>query len=885
MNDTPDALAADSLVLTVNNRLASEMRERYDARQAAAGLSVWTSPSILPWNAWLQGLYEVLLDDGSCDLELLTPAQEQLLWQDIIASDPDTGGLLRPGAAARLAREANRRLLDWQVDDQRLQALGGEDTHCFLAWKQRFDVYLHDHRLACAAQLLPLLTTAIIDGRLGVPARLHLGGFDSLSPAQSNLLQALSDRGCAISHVEPARAQAATTCRVSAADDEQETRLAAAWAHDYLQRHPGRRVAIVCPDLQRRRSQVERILGAVLAPTDYILGRTGTRRFNLSLGEPLAASPLSAHALLALRLLSGSLALDDIGELLRSPFIGGHADEWEQRALFDAMLRQARRPQLDLAFLAAQLQLTTADDAWHCPDLATRLAALKATNDNLPSIDTPSHWAVALLRALRLLGWPGDRALDSREYQEHERARAAFGTLAELGRVRPRMRRGEAIEQLQRIFTETVFQPQSPPSPLQVLGPLEAAGIEFDAVWLLGADDETWPPSPSPHPLLPTGLQRELDMPHASAARELAFARGVTERLLASSGEVIGSFARRDGDRDRRPSPLIADWPEREMPTDAADDMTRACSTPGQLEDLPAANRVRRPDSVRGGTALLSAQAGCPFKAMARFRLDARPLVEASQAPDGALIGNVVHDLMQAAWDEIGDSARLAALDDGQRANLVERHARQVMQDYARQRPDLFTPRFIELECARLATLVGDWLARESERGQAFEIDSLEREQLITIGPLQLNTRIDRIDRLADGSLAIIDYKTGQRVGCEGWLDARLTEPQLPAYCVSAGLSVSATVLANLSREPRQRGFTGISRDPGFARGVAAAGDATVLVGWDELTLRWQAALTTLAEEFDQGRADPTPSDLACRYCDFGDLCRVSELAAETDDD
>ncbi|MCB1772474.1 MAG: PD-(D/E)XK nuclease family protein [Gammaproteobacteria bacterium] len=884
MNDTFYGLDTDDLLLTVNNRLAGELRERYDARQAAAGLKVWTSPTILPWNVWLRSRYDQLLDSGACDLELLTPSQEHLLWHDIIAADPGTGGLLRPAAAARLASEANQRLLDWQVDEQRLQALGGDDTQRFLAWKRHFDRRLDDQRLACSARLLALLTAAINDGRLDPPGRLHLAGFESLSPAQTGLLRALADAGSVVTHFEPPRQQTATTRRIGASDDEQETRLAAAWARDYLAQHPDRRIAIVCPDLQRRRGQVERILATVLAPADYVHGRAGAARFNLSLGEPLSARPLSAHALLALRLLNGSLALDDIGELLRSPFIGGHDGEWEQRALLDVVLRQTRRPQLDLSYLAARLRLSSADDVWHCPDLAARLDALHAIGSDMPATDTPSHWAVALLRALRVLGWPGDHALDSHEYQEHERARNAFGTLAELGRVRARLRRGEAIEQLQRIFAETVFQPQSPASSLQVLGPLEAAGIAFDAVWLLGADDETWPPSPSPHPLLPTGLQRELDMPHASAARELAFAQRVTGRLLASSAEVVASFARRDGDRDRRPSPLIVDWPEHEVPTgdgNAIDVMTLACWDPGHLEPLPAASRARSPDTVRGGTALLSAQAGCPFKAMARFRLDAGPLAEACQAPDGALNGNVVHDLMLAVWTEIGDSDGLAALDSDQRTALIERHARHVMQDYARQRPDLYTARFIDLECSRLADLVGDWLARESERGQAFAIDSLEREQLIRIGPLQLDTRIDRIDRLADGSLAIIDYKTGQPVGCEGWLDERLTEPQLPAYCVSAGLSVSATVLANLSREPRQRGFSGISRDPGFARGVATAGDDTVVSDWDQLTAHWQTALTDLAVEFDQGRVEPTPSELACRYCDFGDLCRVRELVVD----
>ena len=32
--------------------------------------------------------------------------------------------------------------------------------------------------------------------------------------------------------------------------------------------------------------------------------------------------------------------------------------------------------------------------------------------------------------------------------------------------------------------------------PIQILGALEAAGTPFDAIWVLGLDDQAWPPSP-----------------------------------------------------------------------------------------------------------------------------------------------------------------------------------------------------------------------------------------------------------------------------------------------------------------------------------------------------------------------------------------------------
>ena len=110
---------------------------------------------------------------------------------------------------------------------------------------------------------------------------------------------------------------------------------------------------------------------------------------------------------------------------------------------------------------------------------------------------------------------------------------------------------------------ETVFQPQSSIKPVQILGILEAAGMSFDAVWLLGMDDKNWPPAPRPNPLLPAGLQRELGMPQASAEHELAFATGLMQGLERSAGTLIASYAQADADQPLLPSPLIAAWPVR----------------------------------------------------------------------------------------------------------------------------------------------------------------------------------------------------------------------------------------------------------------------------------------------------------------------------------
>ncbi|MCP5437289.1 MAG: PD-(D/E)XK nuclease family protein [Chromatiaceae bacterium] len=880
-------LDVGTTLLTVNNRLATELRARYDALQVAAGRKAWPSADILPWHAWLTRQYQQLLDAGHTDLDLLAPAQERVLWQDIIERHGEPGALLRPAAAAESAQTAHRLCSDWQLDRHPLATLGGGETRTFLQWRRAFETELGQRRLLGTAELIPLITTAYADDVLAPPRCVVLSGFDALSPVQNGLFELMQHRGCTVFQHTSGGA-AAQHQRVEAVDADDEIRLAATWARGQLATRAQSRIAIVSTQLTQQRRDLERVFTEILAPSAYLAPGSGQTCFNLSLGEPLSDRPLVAHALLALDLLCGEQPLNLVGQLLRSPFVGGHRVEWEGRALLDAMLRREGMPRINLHRLRRRLSHLDRDDARHCSDLAARLDALSQRLDELPGSDSPSRWAQHLRRLLGLLGWPGEQPLDSDEFQQLERFHRLFSELAALGKVRARMRLGEAVSQLRALARDTVFQAQSLTTQVQILGPLEAAGMAFDAVWLLGMHDQNWPPTPRPDPLLPTQLQRELGMPHASAARELEFAGTLIERLLHDTQTIIASHARSDGDRAQRVSPLVHDWPavprSALSPQDPAA-LHTACAAVGRRETMPPARASRAPAEVRGGAALLGAQANCPFRAVAQYRLGATPLEEPSHAADGAVLGRLIHELLQRVWQALQTSRTLAGMDDDHLAALVAPLAVATLEDIGRRRPDLFTERFRAIEAARLTRLVINWLGVERSRARAFEVVALEQDQVIELQGLQLSVRIDRVDRLDDGSLAIIDYKTGRKVSHAGWFDERLTEPQLPLYCLQGGNDVSAVVLARVRRDDKGCGFVGLSREPDVAPGLTLPAQVEEGTDWAALLARWQRTLSGLASEITEGRADPTPSPQACEYCPLGALCRVREMLLEDDGD
>ena len=138
----------------------------------------------------------------------------------------------------------------------------------------------------------------------------------------------------------------------------------------------------------------------------------------------------------------------------------------------------------------------------------------------------------------------------------------------------------------------------------------------------------------------------------------------------------------------------------------------------------------------------------------------------------------------------------------------------------------------------------------------------------IAIGGLQLRARIDRIDRLDDGRLVVIDYKS-TAPALSAWEGDRPDEPQLPMYAVSSGTPPSAVAFAQV-----QTGncfFRGFGAEPTPLDGLKAARMEDVLG-------EWRAALSRLAGQFRDGFAPVDPKDHdTCTYCRLHSLCRIHE--------
>jgi RecB family exonuclease len=188
----------------------------------------------------------------------------------------------------------------------------------------------------------------------------------------------------------------------------------------------------------------------------------------------------------------------------------------------------------------------------------------------------------------------------------------------------------------------------------------------------------------------------------------------------------------------------------------------------------------------------------------------------------------------------------------------------------ARDSHDPFDRRFRDMEALRLTGLLVEWA--EIEKGRSpFEVAASERERSIEVGGLQLTARIDRVDRLPDGRVVVLDYKT-TAPSPAAWAGERPDEPQLPLYAISSDMRVAAVAFAHAGAGDQR--FRGCAASDGILPGVKGADDL------DDQIAQWRITLDSLARAFREGTApaDPKKGAATCNECGLTALCRIHEV-------
>lgn len=910
--------------VTPNQRLASRISTAYAIyHNQANNIQVLEPPNVHSIQGWIDRCWRDLLCTAfspALKHTVLSSNQEQVVWERIVAESSLGQALLRPSATAAQAAAAYRTLLEWGQDlsSTALQAQfnEGQDSAVFLSWVNQFEFICKEQSWITGVHRTQIIIDAFDSGYFQSLTLIYGVAFESIAPLYSRLLNSAGE----FRRVDTPTSHASVNI-IACETEKAEIAAAAIWAKKILEGDKTARVAIVIPDLVRQRQEVQRVLQEIFEPDfDKVSSTSSTANsvirsveprknlpFNLSAGYPLLEAPVICAALDILSLHVANQDLETLETITQSPFYGLDCDtdtakDFHFRSRLNSLLRMEKTGSMTFARFR-QLAVKATDKSegnsthWYFPDLLQSQANV-FRNSEKSSSRSPAEWVVVIQSLLTAIGWPGNRVVDSIEYQQLSQWQSVMTELTNLdvvlSPVVERLSLSQALSHLRTILSNKMFQPQTIDSPLQVLGTLEAAGLQFSHLWIASMSERQWPSAPVPNPLIPTLLQRENSMPHACPERELLFAQNLTQRFINSAEDIVVSFPQLHGDNPEKVSALFAEHPKktlRELLGQPLEDLIpkfelrRRHYESSSLEIMPLKNapKLGTEERVKGGSSVFASQSACPFRAFATHRLGIKRLDEPEIGLSAADRGSLLHRALEFIWDKLKDQERLIALSDSALEEICLESSANAVTELALKLPfNRLGKRFQKLESKRLTKLVLAWLSVEKERAE-FTVETLEQKKKFRFHQLELETRIDRVDRLTDGSFLVIDYKTGA-ANVNRWWGDRPDEPQLPLYSMLAESDVDSEIVGGIAFAKIRHdecSLTGVG-DANFpeekVRWTGKSQTDSGVIDWQHLKEKWKNVLTALAEDFVSGRADIDPSKppKTCQYCDLAPMCRVN---------
>ena len=452
----------------------------------------------------------------------------------------------------------------------------------------------------------------------------------------------------------------------------------------------------------------------------------------------------------------------------------------------------------------------------------------------------------------------------------------------------------EALSVFTQLLTRTRFEPATGDAAVTLTATFADPIVRYDGIWVSGLHAGAIPEHARFDPFIPAALQRQAGIIAADPAALVGQAQQALARLCRSSHEFIVSAAAHADDLELAASPLLAPYcahPYAAAPR-RGDELPQAIRAARRIEryahepGLPWAQGVPLP----AGTRAIELQSRCPFRAYAQLRLGADPLESPLPGITPRERGRLLHRALELLWQQLGGSVGLAAARaagscTGLITTCVAQAAAEILHgadpegaDDAAFSAAADATGLLELrraaiirELGRAGRLISKLCDLEAARAP-FAILELESAHRVAIGGTLIDVRIDRVDRLEDGTHAILDYKSG-RAMTPDWEVQRTTHPQLLVYLQAAGVPVSALAVAHL--DPKSVVFKGIGDQDSRLPGLKAGGD------WSAQLAGWRQQVAGLAADFLRGHASVDPMDGACDYCHLHAFCRIADAGDE----
>ena len=417
----------------------------------------------------------------------------------------------------------------------------------------------------------------------------------------------------------------------------------------------------------------------------------------------------------------------------------------------------------------------------------------------------------------------------------------------------------------------------SPLKGLQVLGLLETRELSFSNVIIIDANDTKLPKLRMHHPLMPHEVTKSLGLD--ILAKEEEIQQHLFDRMIRYADRVDILYEENTGkERSRFIERLVWEGQQRTGKMDQFPStrvgFNAEVSRPGteipKTSDIVDFLKQRRYSASSVNTYL-----GCPLQFYYKYVLRLREKETITEDVEGSDIGTFIHELLEEEFTQfVGKRPRI---DDAFEKKFFANFEKKFKYTFkTRMRGDSIL--LEEVMRHRLRS----FLDHESDR-QVSQICYLEEDTNVDLkfksGTYKFKYIVDRVDRLEDGEILVLDYKTG--------LDAKkpketdklrellekegLTRENIRDHIKSFQLPIYYYFEKQKYGEVPVNAALYSLRDPGFKLLITKKTDIneTMAICLNALEFIF-SEITDINTPFKPDKTE----DANCKYCPYGAMCR-----------
>jgi len=279
-------------------------------------------------------------------------------------------------------------------------------------------------------------------------------------------------------------------------------------------------------------------------------------QYNVSAGQSLINQPIVDAAIKLLLFSHQYFDWQDLIFLKNSPFIDWGENKDFVRAFLHKQSLLGRKKYSYSGLLKAITKSPLSNQLMVLKERIEKLQSHKLAKGLL------SDWTNLWQEKLIFLGW----VTNANEYEEKVKQAfiQALQATNELNSIYTHVSFEQARDCLLQSCKQQTFQLPSDRSDIQIMGVLEAVGLEFDELILVGFNSTNWPQKHQSNPFIPISFQKDYAMPGCSVDREYQYTEQLSNQLLKSANKIWITQSRTDTNKDIsgiQASTFFADYP------------------------------------------------------------------------------------------------------------------------------------------------------------------------------------------------------------------------------------------------------------------------------------------------------------------------------------